>query len=196
MATEMIENTEMGAFAQSRLGNKCFLDDNNFANFGDDDYTNFTLFGKKINFFGDETAKKNTEKRRQEIYKQFAIPKEKENDCKWLNDKLAQATNMLEAAVRWQKKKRLKNREINPLSDVISNLKTAIEKNECLEKKESEKAEKTQAEAIKAINEASSTNLPDVGQDTSGSNKTTNYIMYGIGGLVAIVVVAVLLKRK
>ena len=184
MAIDMLESTEGGVFTDSRLGNKCFIND--------DDYSNL---------FGSKKAKKRTKDAADRIYTEFRIPEDKKNDCKWLNDKLIQANNMYEAVLTKNMKKRVEVRETRPLADVIASLKTALQQNNCAESEALKAQEQATQQTLNELAKATKDNpIPPEGEAGSttpdSSSKTNKYILYGIGGIVAVALIVVLIKKQ
>lgn len=179
----MLEGTEMGALSESRLGNKCFIDDNEYAN-----------------LFGSRKAKRNEAKRTAELNEQFRIPADKEKDCAWLNGKLVEANNQLQAAYEKGLQKRLEKRETRPIIDAIARIKTFLTNAKCEETQLAKEAEATTQRALEEVNKASLTLPPDqlAGAETGAptTSNTTKYILYGVGGLVLVGVLIAIIKRN
>lgn len=180
MGLEMLEGSEMGALTESRLGNKLFIDDGEYAN-----------------LFGSKKAKRNDARVAAQIASQFAVPKEKETDCVWLNAKLVEAQNKYQAVLQKGMKRRLETRETRPLTDVIATLKTFIENAKCGETQAAKDAEATTQRALEEVNKAATTPLPtDATGDSGTTSNTTKYIMYGVGGLAVIVLFIAIFKKR
>lgn len=191
MGLEMLEGSEMGALTESRLGNKLFIDDGEYANFL------IPLLGGVAILKGKKTAQKNDAKVAAQIVSQYAVPKEKESDCVWLNAKLVEAQNRYQAVLQKGLKRRLETRETRPLIDVIATLKTFIENAKCGETQAAKDAEALTQRTIQEVNKAATTPLPaDVTGDAGTTSNTTKYIMYGVGGLAVIVLFIAIFKKR
>lgn len=195
MGVDLIENSELSTFDTSRLGDKSFVDDNDFAN--------YTFVGNVLSF--GRKAKKQRQQTQAEVTARFVIPEDKKNDCKWLDQQLNLAQNELESVTSGRKIARQRRfGSLNALNSAIASLKNAIVKADCVVKKEQEQAEKSKQEIVTAISqEAKATDLATqqalaqtgAGQGT-GMSKTMKYALIGVGGLVVVVGLVALLRRK
>lgn len=177
MAIDMIEHNELGALAHSRLGQKCFIDD--------DRYANLSIVSKK------EKARRKAESIAQ-VEASWGIDSSKANDCDYLQTRLKSLQDAIQNELSKNPSSVVMDRVINPMKDVETRYKNAITKNKCSEKQALAENELARKQTIEAINEASSS-ASDLGVATQGS-KTTKYLMYGIGGVVVLVTLVIVIK--
>jgi hypothetical protein len=177
MAIDMIENNELGALSHSRLGNKCFIDDNN--------YSNFSITSKK------EKARRKAESIAQ-VEATWGIDPSKANDCDYLQSRLKMLSDEIQNQLSKNPSSVTMDRLVNPLKDVETRYKNAITKNKCVEKQSQLESDVARKQTIEAINEASSS-APNLNVATQGS-KTTKYLMYGIGGVVVLITLVIVIK--
>jgi hypothetical protein len=97
MGYDMLEDSEMGALSESRLGYKCFVDD-------DDDFSN-----GKGGFLGIGRKKKVTQQIQGDKNKQWAVDPLKESDCEYLQGRMQELKN--EIAYELSKNPSKKQRE-------------------------------------------------------------------------------------
>jgi hypothetical protein len=194
MGIDLIENSEMGAFTHSRLGNKSFVDDNEFAN--------YTFFGNILSF--GKKAQNERKRVQAEVTAKFSIPEDKKSDCKWLQNQLDMAQNELSAITSGKKIGRQKRfGSINGINNAMATLRNALISNNCQAKKEQEEAEKSKAEILSSI--ASETKATELSTQQalqsaqgggSGMSKTMKYALIGVGGLVVVIGLIAVLKRR
>jgi hypothetical protein len=183
MAIEMIEQSEMSALAPSRLGDKCFIDDNN-----EDNFSNFSLRGKKYH------DKKRTKAEGGSVASTWAIDPTYENDCSYLQDRLTQLQNEIEVQLSSAPSKSRVQNVVGALKSDESNFINKISSLKCVEKQSSLELQKQKEDTLAEINKASAS-TPDLTQPLPQSgSKTTKYLMYGIGGIVAIVTLVIVIK--
>ena len=171
MAIDSIEYNELSALAPSRLGNKSFVDDDAYAN-----------------LFGSRTAKRNREKRLAEIRAKYKLDAKRVNDCDYLSDTLIQANNELEM-YRKTFKGRVEQAYIDGLEGIVADLKTMISKNKCIEKIAQSEAEAQKKETLDILAKTTEDTTPE------GTDNTTKYVIYGVGGLIVVIGIIMLIRR-
>lgn len=179
MGYDMLEGSEMGALSESRLGNKCFVDDNEY-----------------IDFLGIGRRKKVTRQIQTQKGSQWSLDPTKATDCEYLQQRMQDIKNEIAYELSKNPSKKQRQRYVDPLYGAEKNFKEAIQKNKCEEKQskaEEEKFKKETEEAIKRASESTPT-IPQV-QVAKGS-KTTKLVLIGVGVLVVSVVAIKLLKRN
>lgn len=184
MAIEMIEQSEMSALAPSRLGDKCFIDDNN-----EDNFSNFSLRGKKYHDRQRAKAEAKT------VPSTWAIDPTKENDCEYLQQRMKELQNAIEVQLSSAPSQARIENVVGAMKNAEANYKNKIASLKCVEKQQALELQKQKEETLAEISKASAS-TPDLTQpipQASGS-KTTKYLMYGIGGIVAIVTLVVVVK--
>jgi hypothetical protein len=185
MAIEMIEQSEMSALSPSRLGNKCFVNDND-----DDNFSNFSLRGKKYH------DRKRSQQQASTLKTTWTIDPTKENDCDYLQGRLGELQNQIEVELSSNPSKARVENVIGALKQAEATYKNKIAKLKCVETQSAKELEKTKQDTLAEINKASAS-TPDLNQpiaDTSGGSKTTKYLMYGIGGVVVVVTLIIVIK--
>jgi hypothetical protein len=183
MGLEMIEQSEMSALSPSRLGDKCFIDDNN-----EDNFSNFSLRGKK---YHDRQRAKNEAS---QVPNAWAIDPTKENDCEYLQSRLIELQNAIEVQLSSAPSKARIENVVGALKNSEASYKNKIASLKCVEKQASLELQKQKEDTLAEINKASAS-TPDLTQPLpQGGSKTTKYLMYGIGGIVAIVTLVIVIK--
>jgi len=186
MAIDMIEQSEMGALTHSRLGNKCFIDDN---------YSNFLgLFGSGGSLHGHRYFDKQRASQVQSSG-EWNIDPTKENDCDYLQERLGVLQNRIAQRLADANKRYRTESETTALRNYETDYKNRIAKLKCVEKKLEEdkaKEEKHNAEVLKQTAlDTAQFSVPQV----QGVSNTSKYIMLGVGGLVATIVIIAVLRR-
>lgn len=198
MGINMLEGSEMGALTESRLGNKCFVDDNNYSNlFGlipafwltnKIGITNFSVLTKK-----QKEQRANFE--RDKIEATWKIDPTKIEDCDYLTTRLEQLQNTIASESEvYIKDKVAQQRILVPLKRMENQYLNAISQAKCVEKRTKSEAESTKKETLDLLTTATAT--PPTSATDEKSAKTTKYIMYGVGGLILVLGVLVVLKKK
>lgn len=185
MGIDLIEQSDMGALAPSRMGNKCFVDD-------DDDwaYGNGRILGIKVR------GRKWTDKQRAKtqgasVAPRYELNEAKKVDCDYLISQLTDIQNNIEAELGSNPSKERLTRVVGAYRTQEAKYKTLIANNKCADVQASAENKKAQQEIIGAINQASS-DTPQVG---GGTSTTTKYLYWGIGGVVAITLLVVVIKK-
>jgi len=215
MGYDMLEGSEMGALSESRLGNKCFIDDN--------DYSNFSIGkGKKalrwnptwadavwfpltvtnaigvtnITALTDKQKRERAEFEKEKIRGTWKIDPAKVNDCDFLTTRLTQLQNTIvsESEV-YAKDKVAQERILTPLKQMEVEYKNAITQAKCEEKKTKAEEEASKKETLDLLASATATPPPSSASEDK-SSKTNKYILYGVGGLILILGVLVVLKKN
>jgi seryl-tRNA synthetase len=177
MGIDLLENSELAALAPSRLGNKSFVDDNN--------YSNFSIVNK------DKAAAS----ARAEIDATWSINPKYKNDCDYLQKQLEKLLAEIDGENKKNLSKTLRERWINPREDWAARYKKAIIDNECEKNKEQaeKKAEqKNTLDTLTSITNAPPPLLPTGEQKADNTNK---YIIYGVGGVILLIAIAILIKK-
>ena len=186
MGVEMIEQSDMSALSQSRLGDKCFVNDND-----DDNFSNFSLRGKKYH------DRKRTQAEGGTIKSTWAIDPTKENDCAYLQERLLELQNAIEVQLSSNPSAARITNVVKPMKQIEADYKNKISKLKCVEKQASSDLQKQKEDTLAEINKASAS-TPDLAKAgaeiTQGGSKTTKYLMYGIGGIVVVVTLIVVIK--
>lgn len=185
MGVEMIEQSEMSALSPSRLGDKCFVTDN------DDNFSNFSLRGKKYH------DKKRAQAEAKTVPSTWAIDPTKENDCEYLQERLKELQNAIEVQLSSSPSQARVQNVVGAQKNAEANYKNKISKLKCVEKQATMELQKQKEDTLAEINKASAS-TPDLAsagtQITQGGSKTTKYLMYGIGGVVVLVTLIVVIK--
>jgi len=212
MGINMLEGSEMGALTESRLGNKCFIDDDNYSNlsigkgkkahkFGLADWflpigitnalgiTNITTMSNK-----DKQARAEFESKK--VQDTWKIDSTKISDCNYLTTRIEQLQNTIlsESEINASDKVAQK-RILEPLKKMETQYKNAISEAKCEETKTKAEADATKKETLDLLNNATTTPPPSSATDEK-SSKTTKYIMYSVGGLILVLGILVVLKKK
>ena len=183
MGIDLIENSEMSALSPSRLGNKCFVDDDSYAN----------LFGIRGHRYKDIQRAKQVSKGGT-----WNIDPAKEKDCNYLQDRLTQLQNTIEGRLGSAGKGYKTNSEVRVLRGYETDYKNRIASLKCVETKE--QADKTAEEKknIALINQTANAPIGSLLPDEVLAKKsnTTKYILYGVGGIVLVITTLAILKRN
>lgn len=207
MGINMLEGSEMGALTESRLGNKCFVNDDNYSNlsigkrkltWADAYYpvaitnalgiTNLTILTDKEKQAREQNWKKNIEAT-------WQIDPTKVGDCTYLTTRLEQLQNTIVSESEiYIKDKVAQKRILTPLKQMEVQYKNAIAQAKCVETRTKAEEEATKKETLDLLTGATAT--PPTSASDEKSSKTTKYIMYGVGGLILILGVLVVLKKR
>ena len=178
MAIEMIEQNELAALCSSRVGSKSFINDDKYAN-----------------LFGSKTAKRNREARIREITAKYAVDPVNATNCDYLVERLVAAQNELEM-FRKTFKGRVEQAYIDGLESVVADYKTRIAQNKCEEKKVAAEKEAEQQQNIALTEKIASSTQIELPAEEGKASRRQKYLIYGVGGLFALIAVYVLLKPK
>jgi hypothetical protein len=211
MGINMLEGSEMGALTESRLGTKCFVDDTNYNNFSIGKGKNARKFGWEslivplaftqalgITNFSTLTNKQKQERAEnmaKSIEATWKIDATKISDCDYLTTRLSQLQNTIisESEINASDKVAQK-RILEPLKKMEVQYKNAISQAKCEETRTKAEADASKKETLDLLTSATAT--PPTSASDEKSSKTTKYIMYGVGGLILILGVLVVLKKK
>ena len=181
MAIDMIEQSELSALAPNRLGNKCFIDD--------DDYANFSLRGKK--YYDRKRAKEVTSSGT------WNIDPARANDCNYLQDRLTQLQNTIEGRVGQASKKYRTEAETRVLRGYETDYKNRVASLKCTEKKLAQQKEEEVKANLQLAQQTANIPLPQLmGEEPTKKSNLTKFILIGVGGLVLVITAVVLLRRK
>ena len=186
MGVELIEQSEMSALSQSRLGDKCFVNDSD-----DDNFSNFSLRGKKYH------DKKRTQAEGSTIKSTWAIDPLKESDCAYLQERLLELQNAVEVQLSSSPSAARIANVVKPMKQIEADYKNKLAKLKCVEKQASVELQKQKEDTLAEINKASAStpDLATAGAEIGkGGSKTTKYLMYGIGGVVVLVTLIIVIK--
>jgi hypothetical protein len=177
MGIDLLENSELAALAPSRLGNKSFVDDSNYSNFS---------------FVNKSKAERDA---REQLNILWEINPKYKNDCDYLQKQLDKLLIEIDAENKKGYNADLRRRFINPREDAVAKYKKAITDNECQKNKEAaEKAyeQKNTLDTLTTITNAPPSLIPDGEKKADNTNK---YIIYGVGGVILLIAVAILIKK-
>jgi hypothetical protein len=212
MGINMLEGSEMGALTESRLGNKCFVDEYNYSNFSIGKGKNAKRFGWEsiivpfaftqalgITNFSTLTNKQKQERADFEAKKvedTWKIDVTKISDCSYLTQRFEQLQNTIinESEINASDKVAQK-RILEPLKKMEVQYKNAISQAKCEEAKTKAQEEASKKETLDLLTSATAT-PPSSSPADEKSAKTTKYIMYGVGGLILVLGILVVIKKK
>lgn len=183
MAIDMIENNELGAFTEGRLG---------FSQFADEKNVNYTGSEDFFNLFGSRNAKKSAF--RDAVKKKYQdLP----SDCDNIQRSIDLITNDVTTLLK--QKSTLQQRETLDESNIILGQfkKLQIQQNcEGVAAKKAREEEKASTLATLTQLTESSVGQAQKELSTAKSSPTKNLLIYGGVGLAAIVFIALILKKK
>jgi len=180
MAIELIEDSEMGALAPSRLGNKCFLDD--------DKYANLSIVSRK-------EKNRRADSDRDAVNRVWRIDPVFEKNCTYLTTRLKNLQSSIQGELAKNPSKTRSDRTISPMVDLETQYKKKIENLKCVDtalEQEKTEEEKKNIDILKQT--ALDTTQFDV-PEISGTSNTSKYIMLGVGGLTLAIVIIALLRK-
>jgi len=208
MGINMLEGSEMGALTESRLGNKCFVDDNNYSNASGKkkkgfNWTNIIVPFAFTNALGitnfstlsnkDKQARADFEANK--VQDTWKLDPTKISDCSYLASRFEQLQNTIisESEINASDKVAQK-RILEPLKKMEIQYKNAMSQAKCEETRKKAEEEATKKETLDLLTSATAT--PPTSASDDKSSKTTKYIMYGVGGLILVLGVLVVLKKR
>jgi hypothetical protein len=174
MAIDMIENNELGALSESRM-----------IGFADDD-----------DRYAYSTRKSRAKERAEGTMKAYAIDPSQATNCDYLQARLTQIQNELQAELKKNPNKWERKAKIDPRLSSEAIYKTAIANAKCEEKKAKEEEDKFKKETEQAIQRASESSPPIPQVQVAKGSRTTKIVLIGVGLLVVSVVAIKLLKRN
>ena len=201
MGINMLEGSEMGALTESRLGNKCFVDEDNYNNFLGLTIGGLALVTNKLGITNFSVlTKKQKEQRakfeRDKVENTWKIDPTKVGDCDYLTTRLQQLQNTIASESEvYIKDKVAQQRILVPLKRMEVQYLNAISQAKCEEKRKKVEVEATKKETLDLLTTATAT-PPSSSASDEKSSKTTKYIMYGVGGLILVLGVLVVLKKR
>jgi hypothetical protein len=175
MAIDSIENNDLGALAPSRLGNRNFVDDDQFS------------------YLSKNEKRRRAERSKAEVYATWGLDPTKENNCDYLISRYKELDNVIENEMSKNPSKVIKERVLNHMYDLRTTYKNQISKNKCAEILEKQETEASKKETLDILTKATGTPPPIEGEKTSN---TTKYIIYGVGGVILLVSVMLLLRKS
>jgi hypothetical protein len=190
MAIDMIEQSELSALAPSRLGNKCFIndDDDNYAN------GNGKIFGIKV-----RGKKWDDKQRAKEVTSggEWNIDPARAGDCNYLQDRLTQLQNTIEGRTSQASKKYRTEAETRVLKGYETDYKNRVASLKCVEKQLAKQKEEEVKANLKLAQETANIPLPQLmGEEPTQKSNLTKYLLFGVGGLVLVITTVVLLRRN
>jgi hypothetical protein len=176
MGIDLLENSELAALAPSRLGNKSFVDDNNYS------YISF------------ENKEKATASHIKQVNIEWAINPKYKNDCSYLQKQYDKLIAKIDSENKKGYIKRLRERFINPLEDWAAKYKAAIIESECVVKKEQAEKSAEQKNTLDTLTSITNAPPPLIPTGEKANDNTNKYIIYGVGGVILLIAVAILIK--
>jgi hypothetical protein len=207
MGYDMLEGSEMGALTESRLGNKCFVDDENYSNFciGKgrkkvcfSDVVPILAIGKGLGMtvLTDKQKRERADFERKKIEETWKLDQTKISDCGYLTTRLEQLQNtIISESEVYASDKVAQKRILQPLKQMEVLYKNATSQAKCEEAKTKAEAEASKKETLDLLTSATATPPPSSEKDDK-SSKTTKYIMYGVGGLILLLGVIIVIKKS
>ena len=211
MGYNMLESNELGALTESRLGTKCFVDDDNYSNLsiGKGKRARKLTWADAIPIIGisnllgvtNISALSNKEKQaradfeRKKVEDAWKLDPTKISDCSYLTQRLEQLQNtIISESEVYASDKVAQQRILVPLKRMEVQYVNAISQAKCEEIRTKAEAEATKQETLNLLTTATAT--PPTSASDEKSSKTTKYIMYGVGGLILVLGVLVVLKKR
>lgn len=211
MGYNMLESNELGALTESRLGNKCFVDDDNYSylSIGKGNKARKLTWADAIPIIGISnllgitnfsTLTSNQKRQRAEnmakgIETTWKIDATKISDCGYLATRLEQLQNtIISESEIYASDKVAQQRILVPLKKMEVQYKNAMSQAKCEETRARAEAEASKKETLDLLTSATAT--PPTSASDEKSSKTTKYIMYGVGGLILVLGVLVVLKKR
>jgi glucan-binding YG repeat protein len=197
MAIDMIEDNELAALSQSRIGSIGFVDDDNFGNFlglG----VGYGLLKRTSNEKKQVTEAQLKQQNAELQYKYLVTSKD---TCDTIQKKLTAIDIEIELNIannlgKKEKKNVIAERKLATLREIEANLKTKYSDLDCFKKELQSEKEKEKKENLDVFNTLTNT-PPSIATDTEGNKSNTNkYIIYGVGGIILLTGIILLLKNK
>jgi len=179
MGISMLEDNELGALSNSRLGgNKSFIDDSS--------YSNFSIVNKK----------KRNANAVQSITEQYDLAAIYKGGCDEVENALVRVNAEIDADRAKNYSAALQGRYIAPKEDIKAKLLTMQSELKCVVKKEKSEKEAEQKETLNILTSASTTTPSLIPEDAvdDKAGKTNKYIIYGVGGVILLVSLILLIK--
>jgi hypothetical protein len=163
-----------------------YHDDSQFSGFVNENitYSNITGKEKDIRAEGD----------RARVDAQWRIDPNFENNCTYLNMRLQQLGDAIKTELDKNPSKVVVERIINPMKEYEARYKSLIARNNCVDTKLSQERDAEQRRAMEQIYKASQV-TPDLIETSTQGGNMNKYLIFGVGGLLLLVVGVAILKR-
>jgi len=187
MAIDSIENNELAALSQSRIGSKCFVDDNQYTN----------LLGVGIGYgllkrtSNEKKRLAEAQRKTEELELKLKYLSNPNDDCNTLEKKLTAAQIEIEVGL----KNNSSTNKLNYLRFVEGTLKTRISDLDCFKKQIAQERKDEETKTLNILDKATNTPL----STNEGEDKEKNrnkYIIYGVGGVILLLSVFLLIKKN
>jgi hypothetical protein len=182
--------------------------DNQYRGFVDDDqnYANFfatkwiakasnSVFGTNLSAQTKKEKDKRADESKSQIASTWAIDPKRAKDCDYLNTRLSQLTNTLIQEQGKNPTKTAMDRIINPLKNAQTMYQNAIAENGCEAKKLEADRIAEEKRTLQGLQAAAQIGGGDTTNAPSSTSKNTKYVMYGVGGLLLLIVGVSILRR-
>ena len=180
MGLELIEDSELGALAPSRLGNKCFIDDDRYAN---------------LSWVSKGEKNRRAESDADRVNRLWSLDPIFAKNCTYLQKRLDSIQDALKGEYQKNPSETYTDRTIKPMINWETQYKNALTRENCVDiklKQEKSEEEKKNLELIQKAGETPPPMLPDV---PTTKSKTTTYVIIGVGSLALIIIGMALLKK-
>lgn len=197
MAIDMIEDNELAALSESRLGGSGFIDDENYGNFlgiG----VGYGLLKRTSNEKKQVTEAQIKQQTAELQYKYLITSKD---TCDTVQKKLTAIGIEIELNIannlgKKEKKNVLAERKLATLREIEASLKTKVSDLDCFKKELESEKEKEKKANLDVFNTLANT-PPAIPTDNEGNkSNTSKYIIYGVGGVILLTGIILLLKNK
>lgn len=162
--------------------------DNLCRGFVDEDFSNFSIVSKK-------EKKKRKEASVSNVNATYGIDPSKAKDCGYLQVKLTQVQNAITNELGKNPSKTTLDRVVNPMRDVESSIKNAMVENGCEDKKLEADRKAEEKRTLEGLKAAAQIGSGDTTSEPTPTSKNTKYVMYGVGGLLLLIVGISILRR-
>jgi hypothetical protein len=195
MAIDLIEDNELAALSESRLGGSGFIDDDNYSNLlgiaAGAGLLNRTRKEKK-QLFEAQVRQQNAE-----LDNKYLLTSK--DNCDTIQKKLTAIGFEIELTITndiGKNKNDLGKRKLAKLREIETSLKIKYSDLDCLKKQLESEKEKEKKENLDVFNTLTNT-PPAIATDEEGKKSNTNkYIIYGVGGIILLTGIILLLKNK
>ena len=168
---------EMDLEYQTDVNCKSFADENEYENF-----SIVSKYEKEIRATGD----------RARVDAEWRVDPAFENNCFYIQMRLRQLQDRIKSEVDKNPSATYNERTINPMRDWEATYKRLIERNKCVDKEAKQREQESEKKVQEWAKIATSDTPLDIETKASNLNK---YLIFGVGGVILIVTVAILLKK-
>ena len=182
MAIDLLEDSEYAALSENRVGND-FVNGNENEN-----YMYFSIVSRK-------EKERRAESDRDAVDRLWRIDDAFKDSCTYLQLRLRQLENAINSEMSKGASQVRMDRTVKPMIDWKTRYQNEIARLKCVEEEQRISKEDEEKKNLKLVTKVASAPPPMLDLPTEKGSDTNKYILYGVGGLVVVIVMVALLRR-